>query len=146
MSRLSGSDEAAIQSLFQQYGEAWAARDPETCASLFAPGGDLLAMDGELCSNPTQIQQYYERQLKGPYKNLTVQEMEIDPIRGVGSDAALVNLTWLLEGFVGADGQPCAPVRVRATLLLSQMHSKGPGEWGISAARFMVPFTPPGVG
>lgn len=138
MGQLSSQDEAAIQSLFQKYDEAWA-RDSATCASLFARGGDLLAMDGELCSSPGQIAEYYERQLKGPYQDLTVRDMEVGPAGGVGNDVALVNITWRLEGFRNTGGDPHEPVRVRATLMLS----RNGGEWQIAAARFMVPFAPP---
>jgi uncharacterized protein (TIGR02246 family) len=76
MPGLSTEDQDGVMKLFQQYGEAWARRDAPACAALFAADADLIAADGEVCAGPAAIESYYARQLSGPYKDLTVTDME----------------------------------------------------------------------
>lgn len=82
---LSGEDQKAVLTLFQQYGDAWGRRDAPGCAALFAPDADLIAADGELSAGPDAIQAYYDRQLSGPYKDLTVSDIYWPPSADLGS-------------------------------------------------------------
>jgi hypothetical protein len=96
-------------------------------------------MDGELCSTPSEIEQYYARQLFGPYKGLAVRDVEMSAPRGGTADVAIMNMSWKVEGFKTPKGKPLDPVRVRASFTLR----KGDDGWRYVAARFMAPFTPP---
>jgi uncharacterized protein (TIGR02246 family) len=138
MLQLSSEDTGAIQHLFQEYGEAWMRRDAKACAALFAPEGELLALDGELCATLADIAAYYTRQLTGPYRDFTVTDFNVATPRAVHTDVAVMNATWRLHGFVSATGAGM-PVSVRATFVMR----RSGGQWRYVVARFMVPFVAP---
>lgn len=135
MPELSAEDQGAILNLFQQYGEAWGRRDARACATLFTPDGDLIAADGEVCLGSEAVETYYNRQLLGPYKDLTVSDMEVGGIRPLGVDTAIMNGSWFLHGLPGPGGRSRPPVRIRWTLVLR----RDSGAWRYVAARFMAP-------
>lgn len=136
MRELTAEDQAAIQRLFQQYGEAWGRRDEAACAALFVPEGDLLALDGELCTGPSEIEGYYSRQLSGPYKDFTITDVALSTARAIATDVAVMNASWQVHGFRSKTGGQL-PVRVRASFLMRREGTN----WRFIAARFMVPFT-----
>ena len=135
MERSPEDHSAAVLHLFQRYGEAWGRRDARGCAQLFAADGDLIAADGEVCTGPAAIESYYARQLSGSYKDLTVSDMEVGPVRSMSGDTAVMNGSWLLHGLQGSGGQPRPAVRIRWTFVLRH-DAKG---WQYVVARFMAP-------
>jgi uncharacterized protein (TIGR02246 family) len=131
----SAEQQSAVLNLFQQYGNAWARRDARGCAALFAADGDLIAADGEVCSGPDAIQTYYDRQLSGPYKDLNVTDIDVGPVRLLGTDTAVMNGSWFVHGLPGSEGGLRPPVRIRWTFVLRD----DMGGWRYVVARFMAP-------
>jgi uncharacterized protein (TIGR02246 family) len=134
MPELTAEDQGAILNLFQQYGDAWGRTDARGCAALFAPDGDLIAADGEICTGPDAVEAYYDRQLSGPYKDLTVSDVEVGGIRPLGTDTAVMNGSWLVHGLPGPAGRTRPPVRIRWTLVLR----RDADGWRYVVARFMA--------
>lgn len=135
MPELSVEDQEAVLNLFQQYGAAWGRRDARGCAALYAADGDLIAADGEVCAGPDAVKDYYERQLSGPYKDLTVSDMEVGAVRPLGTDTAVMNGSWFVHGLPGPGGQSRPAVRIRWTFVLRREASA----WRYVLARFMAP-------
>jgi uncharacterized protein (TIGR02246 family) len=134
MPELSPKDQGAILNLFQQYGDAWGRRDARGCAALFAADGDLIAADGEVCAGPDAIGTYYNRQLSGPYKDLTVSDIEVGAIRPLGTDTAVMNGSWFVHGLPGPGGRSRPGVRIQWTLVVRRDTSG----WRYVVARFMA--------
>ena len=139
MPELSQEDQSAVLKLFQQFGDAWGRRDAQGCAAVFAEDGDLIAADGDVSTGPGAIQAYYDRQLSGAYKDLTVSEMAMSAVRLLGRDTAVLNGSWLLHGLPGLAAQSRPPVRIRWTLVFRQ----DSGAWRCVIARFMAPLEMP---
>jgi uncharacterized protein (TIGR02246 family) len=135
MPELSAEEQSAVLNLFQRYGDAWGRRDARGCATLFAADGDLIAADGEVCTGPDGVQAYYDRQLSGPYKDLTVSDIDVGAARPLGADTAVMNGSWLVHGLPGPGGQSRPAVRIRWTFVLRR-DATG---WRYVVARFMAP-------
>lgn len=135
MPELSAENQRAILDLFQQYGDAWGRRDARGCAVLYAADGDLIAADGEVCASPEAVEAYYDRQLSGPYRDLTVSDMEMGAVRPLGADTAVMNGSWFVHGLPGPGGQSRPAVRIRWTFVLR----RDAGGWRYVVARFMAP-------
>lgn len=135
MPELSATDHGAILNLLQQYGDAWGRRDARGCAALYAADGDLIAADGEVCAGPDAVKVYYDRQLSGPYKDLTVSDMEVGVVRPLGSDTAVMNGSWSVHGLPGPGGGSRPAVRIRWTFVLR----RDPDGWLYVVVRFMAP-------
>lgn len=135
MPELSAEDQGAILNLFERYGDAWGRRDAPGCAALYAADGDLIAADGEVCAGPNAVEAYYDRQLSGPHKNLTVSDMEVGGVRWLGADTAVMNGSWLVHGLPAPESRSRPAVRIRWTFVLR----RDAGEWRYVVARFMAP-------
>jgi len=135
MAELLPEDQGAILNLFQQYGDTWGRKDARGCAALYSTDGDLIAADGEVCIGPDAVEAYYNRQLSGPYKDLTVSDVEVGGIRPLGTDTAVMNGSWFVHGLPGPGGRSRPPVRIRWTLVLR----RDTGGWRYVVARFMAP-------
>ncbi len=135
MPELSADEQSAILNLFHQYGDAWGRRDARGCAALFAADGDLIAADGEVCTGPEAIHAYYDRQLSGPYKDLTVSDMEVGAVRPLGTDTAVMNGSWFVHGLPGPGDRIRIAVRIRWTFVLR----RDADLWRYVIARFMAP-------
>src|SRR5687768_14480985 len=108
---LSKQDQQHIEELFRAYGEAWGRRDAKACAALYAPDGDVVAVDGSVLRNPAELERYYEEQLSGPYKDYTTSNFQFDAVRALSPTIALQNSSWLLHGVKGKN----AGILVRGT-------------------------------
>lgn len=135
MPELSAEDQGAILNLFQQYGDAWGRRDARGCAALYAPDGDLIAADGDVCAGPDAVEAYYDRQLSGPYKDLKVSDVEVGAVRPLGIDTAMMNGSWFVHGLPGPGDRSRPPMRVRWTLVVR----RDAAGWRYVVARFMAP-------
>lgn len=129
-------DEQAIQTLFGEYTAAWTNRNAARCGELFHDEGDLIALDGKVCHGPSEIAAYYDRQLNGLYRHLTVQDMQFEPVRFLAPTLAVLNAQWNVVGFRNPDGTDRGPTLARASFVMTARASG----WCFAAARFMVPF------
>jgi hypothetical protein len=116
MPELSAEDQGAILNLFQQYGDAWGRRDARGC------------------TGPDAVEAYYNRQLSGPYRDLTVSDVEVGGIRPLGTDTAVMNGSWFVHGLPGPASGTRPPVRIRWTLVLR----RDADGWRYVVARFMA--------
>lgn len=133
MSQLTAEDRAAIQELFQAYGEAWGRGDAPACAELFAPESDVFAMDGAVLNGPAEVRAYYEEHLSGKYKGLGLTDLEVSDPRALADNLAVMNAFWRLSGLRDPVDDS---VPVRSTFVME----KRDGHWRYVAVRFMVPF------
>jgi uncharacterized protein (TIGR02246 family) len=128
MSALSADDQAAINSLWERYGEAMGNRDGAAAAALYSEDCDGIGIDGTVLHGRQEIAEYYSTQLSGKYQNLKMSEVTFDLPRSISTDVAIINGSWFVHGL-----KPEA-VRVRSTMILR----RDPEGWRYVAARFMA--------
>jgi len=128
MSSLSADDQAAINSLWERYGEAMGNRDGSAAAALFSEDCDGIGIDGTVLHGREEIAEYYNVQLSGKYANLKMTDVAFDLPRSISDDVAIINGAWIVHGL-----KPEA-VRVRSTMILRR-DAEG---WRYVAARFMA--------
>jgi uncharacterized protein (TIGR02246 family) len=130
------NESSAVQALLGEFNLAWTRKDSRRCGELFHEHGDLIALDGEVCHGPAAIAAYYERQLNGPYRDLTIQEPHFEDTRFLEPNLAVLNAQWKVVGFRNVDGSEREPTLARVTFVLTRIETG----WCFAATRFMVPF------
>lgn len=129
MAALSVDDQAAINSLWERYGEAMGNKDGAAAAALYSEDCDGIGIDGTVLHGREEIAEYYNAQLSGrKYANLKMTDVAFDLPRCISNDVAIINGAWIVHGL-----KPEA-VRVRSTMILR----RDPEGWRYVAARFMA--------
>jgi len=128
MPALSADDQAAINALWERYGEAMGNKDGAAAAALYSEDCDGIAIDGAVLKGRQEIADYYNVQLSGKYANLKMSEVAFELPRAISRDVAIINGSWMVHG-LRSD-----PVRVRSTMILR----RDPEGWRYVAARFMA--------
>jgi len=129
MPALSADDQAAINNLWERYGEAiMSNKDGASAAALYSEDCEVIGIDGTLLRGRQEIAEYYKIQLSGKYANLKMSEVSFDLPRAISDDVAIINGSWMVHGL-----KPAA-VRVRSTMILR----RDPEGWRYVAARFMA--------
>ena len=128
MPALSADDQAAINNLWERYGEAMGNKDGAAAAALYSEDCDGIGIDGTVLHGREEIAEYYNVQLSGKYANLKMTDVAFDLPRSISKDVAIINGAWIVHGL-----KPEA-VRVRSTLILR----RDPVGWRYVAARFMA--------
>jgi len=128
MPSLGADDQAAINHLWERYGEAMGNRDFAAAAALYSEDCDGIGIDGTLLHGRKEIAVYYHLQFSGKYANLQMTDIAFDLPRSISKDVAIINGSWMVHGL-----KPEA-IRVRSTMILR----KDPEGWRYVAARFMA--------
>lgn len=129
MPELSADDQAAINTLWERYGEAIISnKDGVAAAALYSEDCEVIGIDGTLLRGRQEIAEYYKVQLSGKYANLKMSDVSFDLPRAISADVAIINGTWMVHGL-----KPGA-VRVRSTMIVRR-DAEG---WRYVAARFMA--------
>lgn len=127
MSALSAEDQAAINTLWERYGEAMGNKDGAAAAALYSEDCDGIGIDGTILHGRQEIADYYNVQAHN-YATLKMTEVAFDLPRSISDDVAIINGSWMIHGL-----KP-EPVRVRSTMILR----RDPEGWCYVAARFMA--------
>lgn len=128
MPALSADDQAAINTLWERYGQAMGNKDGAAAAALYSEDCDGIGIDGTVLHGRQEIADYYNAQVSGQYANLKMSEVAFDLPRSISDDVAIINGSWIVHGL-----KPEA-VRVRSTMILR----RDPEGWRYVAARFMA--------
>jgi len=128
MPALSAEDQAAINTLWERYGEAMGNKDGAAAAALYSEDCDGIGIDGTMLHGRQEIADYYNVQLSGKYAKLKMSDVSFDLPRSISKDVAIINGSWMVHGL-----KPEA-VRVRSTMILRR-DAEG---WRYVAARFMA--------
>ena len=128
MPALSAKDQAAINTLWERYGEAMGNKDYDAAAALFSEDCDGIGIDGTVLHGRQEIADYYHVQLSGKYANLKMSDVSFDLPRAISKDVAIINGSWMVHGL-----KPDA-IRVRSTMILRRDRQG----WRYVAARFMA--------
>jgi uncharacterized protein (TIGR02246 family) len=127
MPALSADDQAAINTLWERYGEAMGNKDGAAAAALYSEDCDGIGIDGTILHGRQEIADYYNVQAH-TYAKLQMTEVAFDLPRSISDDVAIINGSWMVHGL-----KP-EPVRVRSTMILR----RDPDGWRYVAARFMA--------
>ena len=128
MPALSADDQAAINTLWERYGEAIGNKDGEAAAALYTEDCDGIGIDGSVHRGRTEIADYYKVHLAGKYANVKMSDVAFDLPRSISTDVAIINGSWILHGL-----KPDA-IRVRSTMIIR----RDPEGWRYVAVRVMA--------
>jgi uncharacterized protein (TIGR02246 family) len=129
MPALSADDQAAINALWERYGEAITSnKDGAAAAALYSEDCEVVGIDGSLLRGRQEIADYYKVQLSGKYAKLKMSDVAFELPRAISDTVAIINGSWMVHGL-----KPEA-VRVRSTMILR----RDPEGWRYVAARFMA--------
>ena len=136
---LSSTDRQLVREAFDDYLSAWNdGRDAKACADLYESDGDLLAADGVFLASPREIELYYSDRLGGAYKDFRVSNIEVVSLRSIQPNVAILDAKW--EGHrVDETG---TSVEMLAKPMGTFVLVKNGDQWGFSAVRIMIPWTP----
>lgn len=126
MLNLSEQDRSEIMQLWEKYGQAFGAQDADGIASLFAPDGDLIGVEGRLVTGPEAVAEEYRTEFARSFEGLSIHDVEFDSPRPLSPGVALLNGAWKVHGAPGGS------FPVRSTLLIRQ-DAEG---WRLVAVRF----------
>jgi uncharacterized protein (TIGR02246 family) len=124
-------DEAAIRSLFDVQGEAWAQGDAVLFASVFASDADFINIRAHALRGRDEIARHHKQIWETVYRGATVRlgDMRIHFIR---PDIATIELKSTLN--LGDTERHAHMLAVAA---------RNDGRWEIQAVHNMLPFSPP---
>ena len=126
MPTFSDQDSAVIMSLWEQYGQAFAAQDADSIAALFAPDGDLIGVEGRLVSGPEAIAEEYRNEFSRSFEGLSLRDVELHSPRPLNPHVGLMNGGWIVDGLASG------PFQVRSTFVVRR-DTEG---WRYVAVRF----------
>ena len=117
---------SATAELLNDFMRAWSDADAASLSNLFAPDADLITPDGTVSRGPAEIQGFYATVFAHGYKG-SAGRGQIDHVRMLAPDLALVDGTWSIDGAHNPDGSPRA--REQGTLVSAM--SRNGGTWRI---------------
>ena len=121
------SDEAAVREAVTKYVGARELRDPAAIGALFTRDADQLTTSGEWRRGREQV---VPGTLESSRRNPGTRAIEVESVRFVTPDVAIVDGPYVITGAAGAQARP-----MRTTIVLKRES----GGWRISAIRNMVP-------
>ena len=121
------SDEAAVREVVRKYVNARELRDAAAIEALFTRDADQLTTSGEWRRGRDQV---VPGTLESSRRNPGSRAIEVESVRFVAPDVAIVDGPYLITGPTGAQVR-----QMRTTIVLK----REAGAWRISAIRNMVP-------
>ncbi len=118
---------AAIRSLTEAYGQAFASTDSAAVAGLFWDDADLVTLSGGRLQGRAAIADFYAKAFQSAYADARM-ELDVAQIRFEGIDNAIADSFWHVEG---EDLPANYPVDGLSTMVLTRRD----GQWLIWAAR-----------
>jgi uncharacterized protein (TIGR02246 family) len=124
----------AIRARLASYSKARDLHDWRSMSAFFTPNADLIGSTGRISRDRDQIARNFQREHDTVYRSSTARR-DIDTIRFLREDVAIVDGVFEVRGALGADGTSLESIKGRFTYVLTQER----GEWLISAYRSMIP-------
>jgi len=121
------ADETAVRAVVRSYVNARELRDPAAIGALFTRDADQLTSSGEWRRGRDQV---VPGTLESSRRNPGSRAIEVESVRFLASDVAIVDGPYVITGSAGA-----APRPMRTTIVLKREADA----WRISAIRNMVP-------
>ena len=134
------SDEDMIRARTGEFEQAVSNADAKAIGALFVEDSDLVDQAGTMHHGRAAIEERYRELFEGPYKGAQAR-LEIESIRFVRPDIAILDGTYELNGMTSTDGLPLGIVKGTYT----NISVKENGQWMIHCSRPMLPMKAPGT-
>jgi len=132
--------EAAIQKVWQQFSDAWAAGDAHARAAVWAEDASLINPFGVEAHGRAAIEKLFEQETAGFAKG-TTHTFSNFSYRFLTQTLAEVDATGQIKGIRGPDGTPMPPFTIHVFAIMA----KAGGKWQLKDARPYVIASPPGA-
>lgn len=113
------------------FAAAWAVRDAERIADLFAGDADLLSLTGHWAEGRKEIAETFAGELAGAFQRAKLVTGKAK-LRELSPGVAHLMQRFVLSGILNADGSDAG----RVGAILSAVLVEGPGGWAVAAAQF----------
>lgn len=123
----------APDALTRTFASAWAARDAQALADLFAQDSEFLSLTGGHAEGQKEIAELLSAELAGAFARARLVTGKLRT-RMIGSDVAVVSQRFVLSGILNSDGSDAG--RIGALLCATMAHTKA--GWEIVSALFVV--------
>ena len=121
----------APDALPRAFAAAWAARDADAIAALFAADADLLSLTGHWAEGRKAIAETFAGELAGAFLRAKLVTGRVKQ-RALAPGVAQVMQRFVLSGILNPDGSDAG----RVGAILSAVLVEGPQGWTIAAAQF----------
>ena len=121
----------APDALPRAFAAAWAARDADAIAALFATDADLLSLTGRWAEGRKAIAETFAGELAGAFLRAKLVTGRVKQ-RALAPGVAQVMQRFVLSGILNPDGSDAG----RVGAILSAVLVEGPQGWTIAAAQF----------
>ncbi|MGL4279133.1 MAG: SgcJ/EcaC family oxidoreductase [Albidovulum sp.] len=122
---------ASPDQLPRSFAAAWAVRDADRIAALFAEDADLLSLTGHWAEGRKEIAETFAAELAGAFQRAKLVTGKAK-LRDLAPGVTQVMQRFVLSGILNPDGSDAG----RVGAILSAVMVQGPGGWSIAAAQF----------
>ena len=137
--RADQKDDQAIHKRHDEWAAAWNKHDPKLMASFWLPDGDLINPFGRHARGTAEIEKLFTEEQAGPMAGTTYAG-QIESIRYIGRNVAIVDVSGEITGMKGPDGAAAPPFKHHVTWIAE----KKDGKWFAHGARAFALLPPPG--
>ena len=113
------------------FAAAWAVRDADRIAALFAEDADLLSLTGHWAEGRKEIAETFAGELAGAFQRAKLVTGKAK-LRDLAPGVTQVMQRFVLSGILNPDGSDAG----RVGAILSAVLVQGPGGWSVAAAQF----------
>ena len=138
--RADQKEDAAIHKRHDEWAAAWNKHDPKGMAAFWVADGDLINPFGRRAHGTAEIEKLFTEEQGGPMAGTTYSG-QIENIRYLGKNIAIVDVAGEITGMKGADGSAAPPFKHHVTWIAE----KKDGKWMAIGARAFA-FLPPPAG
>jgi len=133
----SGTDEAAIQRLMDDFTAAWGRHDAKALVVDYDADAEFTTPVGQTWRGRAEMEKGFaaDHAATGLFRSSTIRQT-IDRLRFVKPDVAVVHGSWETTGAVGPDGAPLLP-SPKGRLML--VFVKRDGQWKVVSGEAMQP-------
>lgn len=127
-------NEDAVRALYAEFTAAWNRHDPQGLVALFTIDGDHVDPDGRQAEGREEIVATFKKQHETVFAD-TMLSLSVDDVWFLGTDIALVDGTYAIDGVKDPSGNAIPPRKGYLTAVLLNER----GTWRIAASRLMIP-------
>ena len=127
-------NEDAVRALYSEFTAAWNRHDPDGLVALFTIDGDHVDPDGRQAEGREEIKATFMKQHATVFRATTL-SLTVDDVWFLGTDVALVDGTYAIDGVQDPSGNAIPPRKGYLTAVLLNER----GAWRIAASRLMIP-------
>jgi uncharacterized protein (TIGR02246 family) len=136
--RADEKEDAVIRKRHDEFVAAWNKHDPKLMAAFWLADGDLINPFGRHAKGTAEIEKVFVDEHGGPMANTTYSG-QIESIRYIGKNVAIVDVAGEITGMKGTDGAVVPPFKHHVTWIAE----KKDGKWFAFGARAFVALSAP---